>query len=207
MFQYRNEIPKRITRRTDTGTAKYTDSNNPRQTRLKEESMRVKFILIIFVLVLSGISACQQNADSAAEKKAIKEVIEKGLNAAKTFDYEGMAAVWAHEPYVVLIRAGEDRVVGWDSLSDWYKIIFEKYKGERGGFEIKELTATEYDIDIHGNIAYVIYDEYIEVMLGGNGYLARYDVIKYLELKNGKWKLLVSGKRGEPQQRYLKTKR
>ena len=63
---------------------------------------------VVFLVLLAalGLVACEQQVDVAAEEEAIKAVIQKQLDAVRTASYEGEAAVWANEPYIVIRKSG-----------------------------------------------------------------------------------------------------
>jgi ketosteroid isomerase-like protein len=149
---------------------------------------------IIYVLVLGSLVmlSFQQKVDIEQEKEAIKAVNQKQLDAVKAADYEGEAAVWAHEPYIVhATTAGGKGKVGWDSLSAHYKKSFEERKKDPGNNVIKEITASNYDIQLSGNVAFIMYDEYAEGKWEGEDFSSKSKVVKHLIKKDGEWKITV----------------
>jgi ketosteroid isomerase-like protein len=151
-----------------------------------------KSIIYVFLLGSLVMLSCQQKVDIASEKEAIIAVNKKQLDAVKSADYEGEAAVWAHEPYIVhATTAGGKGKVGWDSLSAHYKMSFEKRKKDPNNNVFREFTASNYDIKIEGNVAFIIYDEYVEGKWQGEDFSDKSKVVKHLIKKDGEWKITV----------------
>jgi len=151
-----------------------------------------KIIIFIMALILAGTLACQKEVDIAAEEEAIKSVLQKQLEAVSALDYEGEAEVWAHEPYIVHRTVG---IVGWDSLSTYYKTNFreirEKLKEDPEYWTVRELRASNFDIHLNGNVAFVFYDEHYDYTLEGKESSGVSKVLKYLEKKEGEWKIVA----------------
>ncbi|MBA7615131.1 MAG: hypothetical protein GH143_02790 [Calditrichaeota bacterium] len=147
---------------------------------------------VVFLVLLAalGLVACEQQVDVAAEEEAIKAVIQKQLDAVRTASYEGEAAVWANEPYIVIRKSGR-KIVGWDSLSVYYKKTFEERRDEPDKYRIEEFTGSNYDIHLHGNAAYVLYDEHVKGVWEGEDVSDDYKVAKYLEKMHGEWKIVA----------------
>jgi len=151
---------------------------------------------VIFLVLLAalGLVACEQKVDVAAEEEAIKAVIQKQFNAACSDDYEGQAAVWAHEPYIALRSSGR-KIMGWDSLSVWYKETYEKNrelrKNEPDKYRIDECSGSNYDIHLHCDAAYVLYEEHWEGIWEGEDFSGDYKFAKYLEKKDEEWKVVA----------------
>ncbi len=157
-------------------------------------------IIYLLALILVGAIACQKKVDIAAEEKvdiaaeeeAIKTVIKNQLVAFKNLDYEGEAATWAHEPYILRV-SGESLIVGWDSLSTWYKTNFRELR-EKGPeyFTMREFGASNFDIHLKGNVAFVLFDEYSDYTFEGKEYSDVSRVVKYFEKKEGEWKMVAT---------------
>ncbi len=162
-------------------------------------------IICLFALILAGIIACQEvevkveavaeeKVELAAEKEAIKAVLQKQLDVASNLDYEGEAAVWAHEPYIVR-HSGDSYVVGWDSLSTFYKTGFkegrEKVKEDPEYWMVREFSAKNFDIHLNGNVAFVFYDEHFDGFREGKERSGVSRVLKYLEKKEGEWRIVA----------------
>ncbi|MCB7130424.1 MAG: nuclear transport factor 2 family protein [Candidatus Brocadiales bacterium] len=151
---------------------------------------------VIFLVILAslGLVACEQKVDVAAEEEAIKAVNQKQLDAVCSADYEGEAAVWAQEPYIVIRKSGR-KIVGWDSLSVWYKETFEKNRelvqNEPDKYRIDECSGSNYDIHLNGNAAYIHYDEHAEGIWEGEEFSNDSKVAKYLEKIDGEWKIVA----------------
>lgn len=155
---------------------------------------------VIFLVLLAalGLVACEQKVDVAAEEEAIKAVIQKQLDAVRTASYEGEAAVWAHEPYI--FHSGGGGFVGWDSLSVLYKKTFKEWKefmkNEPDKYHRDEYTGINYDIHLNGNVAFVFYEDKIRGVWKGESVSTNGRRLKYLEKKDGEWKIVavITGK-------------
>ncbi len=151
---------------------------------------------VIFLVLLAalGLVACEQKVDVAAEEEAIIAVNQKQLDAARTADYEGEAATWANEPYIVIRKSG-NKVIGWDSLSVYYKKTFkerkELMKNEPDNYIIREFSGSNYDIHLHGDAAYILYDEHVKGIWEGEEFSNDPKVAKYLEKMDGEWKIVA----------------
>jgi|GEM_PF-1423303 hypothetical protein len=163
--------------------------------------MRSKIIyLLAFILV--GAIACEkkveivaeEKVDIAAEEEAIKAVLHKQLVVVSNQDYEGEAAVWAHEPYIVR-HSGDSYIVGWDSLSIFYKTWFgevrEKLKEDPEYLTMREYRASNFDIHLNGNVAFVFFDEHYDYTWEGEDYSGVSRGLKYLEKKEGEWRIVA----------------
>jgi len=151
-------------------------------------------IIYLVVLAALGLVACEQQVDVAAEEAAIKAVCQAQLDAFRAFDYEGEAATWAHEPYIVIRKSG-NKVIGWDSLSVWYKSNFEKrrelMKNEPGNYTRREFSGSNYEIHLNGNAAYIFYDQHSAGIWEGEEFSNDSKVAKYLEKIDGEWKIVA----------------
>ena len=148
---------------------------------------------VIFLVLLAalGLVACEQKVDVAAEEEAIKAVNQKQLEAYRTADYVGEAATWANEPYIIHAGLSDDRIIiGWDSLSVFYKDSFNTRK-QGSGYDFRQATGSNYDIYLHGNIAVISYDQHSEGVWDGEEFSTDIRQIKYLEKIDGEWKIVA----------------
>ena len=154
-------------------------------------------IIYLLAFILVGAIACEkkveiaaeEKVDIAAEEETIKAVLHKQLVAVSNLDYEGEAAVWAHEPYIYHASVG---VVGWDSLSTFYKTTFREFI-EKGPeyWTVRELSASNFDIHLNGNVAFVFYDEHFDGIREGEERSSVGRSLKYLEKKEGEWRIVA----------------
>ena len=149
-----------------------------------------KIIIFIMPLILAVTFACEKKVDIAAEEEAIKVVLQQQLDAVKAFSYEGEAAVWAHEPYVMKVSEGKV-TLGWDSLSVVYKKSFEEAKKDPENYKMREFTALNFEIYLNGNVAFVFHDQHYDHTWEGKEYSGVSRSVKYLEKKEGKWKIVA----------------
>ena len=96
----------------------------------------------------------KQTVDLASEEAAIKAVNEKQMAAYVARDYAGEAEVWAQEPYIVhYYSAAPD--IGWDTISSRYRTNLDPASGSGRVYHV--MTASNYDIRLNGNVAFVFY--------------------------------------------------
>lgn len=158
-------------------------------------------IICLFALIMVGVIACQkreekvevaaleEKVDIAAEEEAIKAALKKEMDTFKNLDYEGIASVWSHEPYIYHQSFG---IVGWDSLSIQYKTIIREVQEKGPEYAtIRELSASNFDIYLNGNVAFVLYDEHYDYTYKGEESSGLRKVNKYFEKKEGEWKLVA----------------
>ena len=163
--------------------------------------MRSKIICLL-ALLLAGAIACQkveekveavaeEEVDIAAEEEAIKAAVQQEMDAWKNMDYEGIAAVWAHEPYVYK-PTPDGAIVGWDTVGTWFETTIREIQ-EKGPeyLTMRELRASNFDIHLKGNVAFVLYDEHSDYTWEGKDYSGVSRNMKYLEKKEGEWKLVA----------------
>jgi ketosteroid isomerase-like protein len=154
--------------------------------------MRSNIIYLLAILFIGAIACIkyEEKVETAAEEEAIKAIIKKQLVAVGNFDYEGEAEVWAHEPYIVA-----HGVVGWDSLSIWYKTNFrefsEKVKEDPENYVPYQASASNFDIHLNGNVAFVFYDHQSSYTYDGEKHSGVSRRLKCLEKKEGKWKMVA----------------
>jgi len=129
-----------------------------------------------------------ENNSIAAEEAAIIAVNEKQMTAFITHDYQAEAEVWSQEPYIVHYESAGPNV-GWEAISANYKTIFNP--GLEGGVVYHSMTASNYDIHINGNVAFVFCDQHQEYTVDGERKADSHRELKYFEKKDGQWKVIV----------------
>ena len=132
--------------------------------------------------------ACQQSVAAASEEAAIKAVNEKQLAAFVDRDYDGEAEVWAQEPYIVHYYAAEPDI-GWQTMSSNYQTSFDPEADP--GRDYHAVTASNFDIRLNGNIAFVFYDQHEDYTEDGERITYDHRELKYFEKKDGQWKIIV----------------
>ena len=132
--------------------------------------------------------ACQQSVAADAEKAAIKAVNEKQLAAYVGRDYDGEAEVWAQEPYIVHASRNPP-TVGWEKLSASYRTEFAPESEPSVVFHV--MTASNYDIHLNGNVAFVFFDQHVEYTEDGERKTGDGKSLKYFEKKNGQWRIIA----------------
>jgi ketosteroid isomerase-like protein len=151
--------------------------------------MKMRSILIISNLcTVVFLIVCQQAVAGDSEEAAIKAVNEKQLTAFVNRDYGGEAEVWAQEPYIA--HGNHDPVsVGWEKLSAHYKTAFAPES--EPSVVLHSLTASNYDVHLNGNVAFVFYDQHAEYTEDGERQTMESKALKYFEKKDGQWKIIA----------------
>lgn len=148
----------------------------------------------LILLATLGLMACEQKVDVAAEEAAVKAAVQSETKAAFDNDYERLAAAWVHEPYVVHATIDSVVKVGWESLSVAFKNNLENNielinkEPDKYGVEV---TQSNFDISLNGNVAFVNHDEHLEGIWAGEETSNDIKVVKYLLKKDGEWKLVA----------------
>jgi len=149
--------------------------------------MRTISVYIILVLIVC-LSSCDQKADIAAEEAAIIAVNEKQMTAFVARDYAGEAEVWVQAPYIVHYHAAAPDI-GWQTISANYQTSFDPEAEPSRIYH--SMTASNYDILLNGNIAFVFYDQHEEYTEEGEKITTDHRELKYFEKNDGQWKIVV----------------
>jgi ketosteroid isomerase-like protein len=146
----------------------------------------ISTLTVLCAVVLS--IACQQSVAGDSDEAAIKAVNEKQLAAFVNRDYDGEAEVWAQEPYIA--HANHDPIsVGWEKLSAHYKTAFASES--EPSVVLHAMTASNYEIHLNGNVAFVFYDQHYEYTEDGERKTADSKALKYFEKKDGQWRIVA----------------
>ena len=130
----------------------------------------------------------EQSSDLVSEEAAIIAVNEKQMAAFVARDYAGEAEVWVQEPYIVHYYAtGPD--IGWKTISSRYKAILDP--ASESGRVYHEMTASNYDIRVNGNVAFVFYDQHEEYTEESERKTDDHRELKYFEKTDGQWKVVL----------------
>ena len=103
-------------------------------------------------------------------------------------DYDSEAEVWAQEPYI-LYASVDPPLVGWEKLSANYRTNFAPESEPSVVFHV--MTASNYDIHLNGNVAFVFYDQHAEYTEDGERKTGDAKSLKYFEKKNGQWRIIA----------------
>src|SRR3989337_1239626 len=78
----------------------------------------MKHVSIIFITTaLMLVMGCQRAVDTAAEKSAIKTVLDNYILSIENEDIELYGKIFVHDPEMVNFGTGaNERIVGWDAL-------------------------------------------------------------------------------------------
>jgi len=147
--------------------------------------MKQLIFSVLAISIITGGSCHHGNLDNEKEMEAIKHVVQAQLDAYTALSYKAEAATWAHRPYIV-----RRDIVGWDSLSEYYKETFKERKEDTENI-IKAITAYNFDIYVNGNFASVFHDERYETTRNGQENAWDRSMHKYLEKIDGAWKVIA----------------
>ena len=104
------------------------------------------------------------------------------------FPADGEAEVWAQEPYI-LHASFDPYLVGWEKLSSNYRTNFAPESEPSAVVHV--MTASNYDIHLNGNVAFVFYDQHSEYTEDGERKTGDSKSLKYFEKKNGQWRIIA----------------
>jgi ketosteroid isomerase-like protein len=150
--------------------------------KMRSISTVTRLCTVVFLI------ASQQSVADDSEEAAIKAVNEKQMAAYVGRDYDGEAEVWAQEPYIA--HAGRNPpTVGWEKLSASYRTSFAPESEPSVVFHA--MTASNYDIHLNGNVAFVFFDRHREYTVDGERKTDDGKSLKYFEKKNGQWRIIA----------------
>jgi ketosteroid isomerase-like protein len=147
----------------------------------------MKFYMVLLVFVTTAIMAFIPAHENGADKAAIIKLNENQMVAFNARDYLATMEIWAHEPYIVH-GFTEPPTVGWKAIDERYEKMFSR---RNPAITYTARTASNYEIHINGNVAFILYDEKIEYTEDGDKKKNEYKTLKYFEKKNGKWKVVA----------------
>ena len=129
----------------------------------------------------------QQVGDLAAEEAAITAVMQKQTRSYFQRSYEGEADVWAHQPYIMRMATAGEPDVGWDSIGAWYKSYMEENPEP---IEDLEFTHTNVHLQIHGDAAWVVYEQHLEGKAEGEPFSQDSRQVRFLARIDGQGKIV-----------------
>ena len=125
--------------------------------------------------------------DLAAEQQAIKTVLEKQTRAFFERSSEGEEEVWAHEPYVVRMADAGEPDVGWDRISTQYRTFMQENPKP---VEDLEFTQENAHVQIHGEGAWVVYEQHLTATLDGERISDDSREVRFLARIDRAWKIV-----------------
>jgi hypothetical protein len=135
----------------------------------------------------------QHVGDLAAEEAAITAVLDKQTRSFFQRSYEGEADVWAHQPYIMRML-GATRMpgtlepdVGWDTIGTSYKTYMEENPEP---IEDLEFTRTNVHLQIHGDGAWVVYEQHLEGKAEGEPFSQDSREVRFLARIDTQWKIV-----------------
>lgn len=147
----------------------------------------MKLASLFFAIAVIAPALILPGHGQDADKMAIIELNEKQMSAFNARDYEATSDVWAHEDYVVHAFSNPP-TVGWKAIDERYKKMFAN---PNPTYVYTSRTAANVEIEINGNIAFMLYDEHINYTEEGEKKSNDYKSLKYFEKKAGQWKVIA----------------
>jgi ketosteroid isomerase-like protein len=129
----------------------------------------------------------QHVGDLAAEEAAITAVLRKQTRSYFQRSYEGEADVWAHQPYIMRMTTAGEPGVGWDTIGAMYKTFMEENPEP---IEDLEFTHTNVHLQIHGDGAWVVYEQHLKGKAEGETFSSTTRQVRFLARIDGKWKIV-----------------
>lgn len=123
-----------------------------------------------------------------AEKRAIKELLERQTRLFWVGDYDSYVQVWAHEPHVVRMDPNGQRTVGWSAVSD----IYRNWMGAtRRPVQDYTLATSDWHIHVNGSAAWAINNQHETGTVEGEPYATDVWNVRFLEKTDGQWKVVL----------------
>ena len=150
-------------------------------------------LFLLLMLMFLPITAFTQNQESSSDEEAVKQVIRNETKNWYNVNYEGWAENWAHEKYVLSMGVGYGNPnsysenLSWDSVKTSAKEIFNEYTKPL----YIDLSWTDWNIRIFNDCAWASYMQ-TSIYEGNTQYPNKARQIRFLEKKNGDWKIVYS---------------
>lgn len=150
---------------------------------MKNRNYFSSFLIIFFI---STLSVNAQKKDTKAQEEKIIQVLKAETTAFYNNDYEAWKAHWTHADNSIVAYNNIDgtyrHLRGWTEIDPHFKnMINNRSEEAHPDFNIGDL-----DIDINGNMAFVIYNEYVA---NTENKFSKVPGIKTLKKVKGTWKL------------------
>ncbi len=153
--------------------------------------MKIKGLVIILVSVLV-MSACQTQIDVEAEKAAIIEVINGETDAYLNYDYDKVISYFVKDSLSFRQCAGADNVDfqdGWGQIEAFFKSDLQG--GDPEAFTDTRINVTKdnYQIKVYDNSAYVVCTERWTYTTSDNVLEIDSRQVRFMEKIDGEWKI------------------
>ncbi len=129
----------------------------------------------------------QHVGDLAADEAAITAVVQKQTRVFFQRSYEGEADVWAQQPYIIRMVDTGKPDIGWDTIGMMYKTFMEENPEP---IEDLEFTHTNVHLQIHGDGAWVVYEQHLEGTVEGEPFSSDTREVRFLARLDGAWKIV-----------------
>ena len=142
---------------------------------------------LLLVLLAAGWMQASQADVEGLDESAITAVLEKQTRSFFERSYEGEADVWAQQPYIMRMPGTLEPDVGWDRIGAWYKSYMEENPEP---IEDLEFTHTNVHLQIHGDAAWVVYEQHLEGKAEGEPFSQDSRQVRFLARIDGQWKIV-----------------
>ena len=128
------------------------------------------------------VKATMAGRDHATNDE-LRDANERFYRALETMDLAAMERLWLHEPWIRCIHPGRDVLVGWESVRDSWRRIFQDTPWIR-------VTATQVQVQVFGDVALVGCAENITTGSNGDVGVAVAQATNLFQRTAEGWKLL-----------------
>jgi len=147
--------------------------------------------LVLFFLVLP-FSGCQEKIDTAAEEETIKAVIAAETNAFWDQNLVALLETLIQDDNLIYISIGSNGYrerMGWDNNYAYYKKAASEDWSDWTNITVER---SNWKIDIHGETAFVVYNQNMKFKLNGEPMTTHSKEIRMLKKVKGDWKISVT---------------
>jgi ketosteroid isomerase-like protein len=118
-----------------------------------------------------------------AEAEAVREANARFYRAFESLTLDEMDAVWAHGEHVACVHPGWPRLTGWEAVRESWAAIFQNTVEMR-------FTLTDVQVDVGGDLAWVLCTENILSQAGGGPAVASILATNLFERHGEEWLLV-----------------
>jgi hypothetical protein len=151
-------------------------------------NLKTRFAILLGFLFFAAI-ACNEKVDIEKESKAIKSVIEEESAAFYARDFERLAKTHIQDETSVRVISHDSAFIllsGWKDIGDTIKSWIESDWGDLKG----TFSNSDYHIKVYPESAWAVFVQKTEYDYRGKHYVDRDIETKFLEKKNGEWKIV-----------------
>ena len=151
---------------------------NPMQRRLASS---------MCLVLVTGCRSASPGLDVAAERDAVRAVIDRGTRALVQHDWNAYTTFWANDPDISVVHpAGREWVNGWDAVSAKYSAVIADTSTQINAINLKQ--------DIHmspsGDMAYVTQQDSLHFTTRGQTVSLLQWSPAVFQKRTGQWRLV-----------------